>query len=87
MVIQVTDDPGLLEELGSGYRDGVAWLTVPPAARALGPLAYPDYLAHQIGQRENPELLGLAALRGQRHRLPPTGIPDQHQPEAGAKVQ
>lgn len=82
MVIQVTDDPELLRDLGSEFRDGIAWLTVPGAARALGPLPYPDYLAHQIGQHEHPELRELAALRGQRYRLPPTGIPDQAGPKA-----
>lgn len=86
MAIQVTDDPELLRELGSEYRDGIAWLTVPGAARAVGPIPYPDYLAHQIGQQTRPELLGLAALRGQRHCLPPTGIPNRAEPEAGEGV-
>ena len=86
MVIQVTDDPELLRELSSEYRDGIAWLTVPGAARAVGPLPYPDYLAHQIGQHAHPELLKLAAQRGQRDRLPPTGIPDQAEPEVGSST-
>jgi len=86
MVIQVTDDPELLAELETTYRDGIAWLTVPAAARAVGPLAYPDYLAHQIGQLAHPELHDLAALRGQRDRLPPTGIPDQAAPETEAEA-
>ena len=75
MVIQVTDDPILLDGAGSEYRDGVVWLTVPQAAKALGPLPFPEYLAHQIGEVSHDELCALEAMRGQRDRLPPTGIP------------
>ena len=76
MVIQITDDPDLLGTLDPEYRNGVVWLTVPAAARALGPLDYPTFLAHQLGQLTNPELNGLSALRGQQDQLPPTGISD-----------
>ncbi|MGZ7870396.1 HNH endonuclease (plasmid) [Methylobacterium radiotolerans] len=77
MVIQVTDDPDLLDTLGPEYRDGVAWLTVPQAATAVGPIPYPEYLAHQLGQHAHAEFGALEKLRGQRDRLPPTGIPDK----------
>jgi hypothetical protein len=83
MVIQVTDDPELLGQLSSEYRYGIAWLTVPGVARAVGSLPYPDYLTHQISKHPHPELCELAARRGRRDRLPPTGIPDQAEPEAG----
>lgn len=81
MVIQITDDPEFLESLGAEYRDGVAWLTVPPAAKAVGPIPYPEYLAHQIGHSVHAELRGLEELRGQRDRLPPTGIPENLEDE------
>jgi hypothetical protein len=81
MVIQVTDDPDLLDDLSVEYRDGIAWLTVPATARGVGPIPYPEYLAHQIGQRAHPELRELEVLRGQRGSLPPTGI-NQEEPDA-----
>lgn len=83
MVIQVTDDSALLEDLCPEYRDGVAWLTIPATTRAVGPIHFPEYLAHQIGVQVYPELQELEALRGQRSRLPPTGILDPEYPEAG----
>jgi hypothetical protein len=86
IVMQVTDDPGLLEALGPEYRDGVAWLTVPQAAKAVGPTPYPEYLAHQLGQHAHPELHALEALRGQRDRLPATGIPDEPEVDEGASA-
>lgn len=81
MVIQVTDDPELLETLGPEYRDGVAWLTVPQATKAVGPIPFPEYLAHQTGQLPHTELRALEALRGQRDRLPQTGIPEKPETE------
>ncbi len=84
MVIQVTDDPELLGELNSEYRGGIAWLTVPVAAHAVGPLHYPDYIAHQTGLHAHPDLCELAARRGHRDRLPPTGISHQTEPEVGS---
>jgi hypothetical protein len=81
LVIQVTDDPALLEELDAEYRDGVIWVTVPSTARAVGPMSFPEFLAHQIGQSAHPGLRELEALRGQRGRLPPTGISAQEEPE------
>ncbi|MBF0871911.1 HNH endonuclease [Gluconobacter japonicus] len=83
MVIQVTDDSALLGDLGPEYRDGIAWVTVPAAARAVGPIHLPEYLAHQIGQQVSPKLRELDVLRGLRNRLPPTGISDPKDPEAG----
>lgn len=74
MVIRITDDPTLLVDLPPEYAEGVAWVTVPPAGRAVGPIPYIDYLAHKIGAVEHPELKALADLGGRRDRLPPTGI-------------
>lgn len=81
MVVQVTDDANLLQELGSKYRDGVAWLTVPPAATAIGAIPFPEYLAHQLGHFAHPELRELEKLKGQRAKLPPTNVRDGSEPE------
>lgn len=86
MVIQVTDDPELLNSLGSEYGDGVAWLTVPPAAKAVGPIPFPEYLAHQMGELPDADLQALEALRGKRNQLPPTGIPEKPEIEERAST-
>lgn len=74
MVIKITDDRQMLELLGPEYSVSKAWLTIPAAARSVGPISFPEYLAHQMGQSVHPELLGLEGLRGRKDRLPPTGI-------------
>lgn len=76
MVIQVTDEACLLDRLDATYRDGVAWLTVPEAQRAIGPIGFPDYVAYKLAGRPHAELGALDALRGDPSRLPPTGIED-----------
>ncbi|MGX7744801.1 HNH endonuclease [Rhodopseudomonas parapalustris] len=75
MVIQITDDAKLLDELSAEYRNGLAWLTVPGALRAVGPISYPEYIAHQLRRQSHPELQQLERMRGKPDRLPPTGIP------------
>lgn len=74
MAIRITEDVTLLADLEPQYIDGIAWVTVPPAGRAVGPIPYLDYLAHQFGVTQRPDLKALAALGGRRERLPPTGI-------------
>lgn len=76
MCVQITDDVALLKRLGSEYRDGVCWLTVPPAQTAVGPMAYPEYLTHMLGNVKAPELAALEALRGNVAALPKTGLED-----------
>jgi len=76
MSIQIADDATLLSRLGPEYRDGVCWVTVPPAQTAIGPMPYPDYLAHMIGAAEAPNLAKLEALRSDPSRLPKTGLED-----------
>lgn len=75
MLIQITDDATLLDELGAEYHNGVAWLTVPGALRAVGPISFPEYIAHKLGKQSHPELQQLESLRGRPDLLPPTGIP------------
>ncbi|GAA5070542.1 HNH endonuclease [Roseibacterium beibuensis] len=74
MCVQVTDDISLLDRLGSEYRDGVCWVTVPPAQTAAGPLPYPEYIAHMIGAKRAPSLTALEALRGDPSMLPKSGL-------------
>jgi len=74
MCVQITDDASLLDRLGSEYRDGVCWVTVPPAQTAVGPMAYPEYLAHMIGTMKVPSLTALEALRGDPSMLPKSGL-------------
>lgn len=81
MVIQLTDDATLLDTLDAEYRDGVIWLTVPTVARAVGPMPLPEFLAHQLGEKAHPELKELESLRGQRDRLPPSGVANPGEPE------
>ncbi|SDF01385.1 HNH endonuclease [Paracoccus isoporae] len=76
MCIQITDDVSLLDRLGSEYRVGVCWVTVPPAQTAVGPMAYPEYLAHMIGAIQVPSLTALEALRGDPSMLPKSGLED-----------
>ena len=71
MVVQVTDDCELLGRLGLEYQTGLTWVVVPPAQRAVGPISYPDYIAHMTGQRANPDLQLLDDLRGDPSALPP----------------
>jgi hypothetical protein len=75
MTVQITDDPVLLQELAPEYRDGVAWLTVPPAASATEAISLSEYLAHQMGELENPQLMEIAKQRSRKSDLPPTNIP------------
>ncbi|TDL79764.1 HNH endonuclease [Palleronia sediminis] len=70
MCIQITNDASLLDRLGSEYQDGVCWVIVPPARTAVGPIAYPEYLAHMIGAVHVPSLTALEALRGDPSMLP-----------------
>jgi hypothetical protein len=72
MCIQITDDVDLLGRLGSEFREGVCWVTVPPAQVAVGPMPYPEYLAHKIGESEVSSLATLEALLIDPSALPKT---------------
>ena len=51
MSVVVCDDPMLLEKLDEVYDDGVVWLSLPVLETSIGPLEFPSYIAHQIGER------------------------------------
>lgn len=74
MAIQITDNPMLVDRLDSNYFEGFSWVVVPAVQKAVGPLSYPEYVAHMIGAESNAELNGLECLRGDSSKLPPTGI-------------
>lgn len=71
MSVLISDDAKLIGALGSEYLDGVIWITVPAANAAVGPVALPEYLAHQTNARSSPTLQAFAAKRGDRTKLPP----------------
>lgn len=71
MLVVVCDDPSLISGLDAAYRDGLVWITVPAAQDAVGPVALPEYLAHQSSAHAHPALTALAAKRGDPNTLPP----------------
>ncbi|WP_438728214.1 HNH endonuclease [Parasphingorhabdus sp. DH2-15] len=71
MGIQVTDDKELTARLPAEYRDGNFWLTVPCLGKAVGPLSFPDYIAHCLKARPNAELAAV-----ENARIDPSSLPD-----------
>ena len=71
MMVLVSEEPGLVGALDPQYKDGMVWITVPVAKRAVGPIPLPEYLAHMLGERELPALTLLASKRGDSTKLPP----------------
>ncbi len=59
MSVQITNDRNLLQSLGSQFDDGIAYIVVPAAEIAVGPLQLPEYLGFQLGTVRIPELVGL----------------------------
>ncbi|MEP5757910.1 MAG: HNH endonuclease [Litoreibacter sp.] len=74
MVVQITDDRELLEQLDHDYREGKHWLAVPQVQKGVGPTPYPKYLAHILGSQSLVELEELAALRTDPSTLPSANI-------------
>lgn len=71
MSVLVCDDPDLLKGLDSTYSNGQVWLTVPTLGEGVGPIALPDYIAHQLRAMSVPALDALAAKRIDPSTLPP----------------
>ena len=71
MSVSISDDKTLTARLGSRYIDGVVWVTVLAAAEAVGPIALPEYLAHQTNALLLPSLVALNSKRGDPGKLPP----------------
>lgn len=70
MTILVCDDAALLANLESKYSDGVIWITLPAAKRAVGPINLPAYLAHKTKNLSVAVLTEIEALRGDPSSLP-----------------
>ena len=71
MSIVVCDDQSLVEKLDDVYDDGVVWVTVPALETALGPLEFPNYIAHKLENMHLPELTELEEKRVDFDSLPP----------------
>ena len=70
MSVIVSDELNLIQTLEETYRDGVVWLTIPALETAVGPLGLPDYIAHQLGTIQNPQLSVLAEKKRVFESLP-----------------
>ena len=64
------DESNLIQTLKGTYKDGVVWLTIPALETAVGPLGLPDYIAHQSGIIQNPQLSRLAEKKIEFDSLP-----------------
>ena len=71
MSVVVCDDPILMEKLDEEYDNGVVWVTLPALETAIGPLEFPNYIAHQIGEKGLPMLTELQEKRVAFDSLPP----------------
>jgi hypothetical protein len=71
MNVLVCDDANLVGKLDKMERDGRIWLTIPALGEAMGPISFPQYLAHQTRNISVPALTALAAKRIDPSSLPP----------------
>ena len=71
MSVLVCDDPSLVEKIDEVYDDGVIWLTLPALETGIGPLAFPSYIGHQLGEQTLPMLAELEEKRVDFDSLPP----------------
>ena len=71
MSVVVCDDPTLMKKLDEVYDEGVVWLTLPALQTAIGPLEFPNYIAHMIGIQGLPILTDLEEKRVDFDSLPP----------------
>lgn len=70
MALTIAEAPALLARLDPSFQDGMCWVVVPSISTAVGPLPFPEYLAHLIGSTVNPDL---KALEGKR--IDPSTLP------------
>lgn len=74
MIVQVTNDPKLMQQLDRKYHEGEHWLVVPQVQKSIGPISYPKYLAHILGAQPLKELRELTARRTDPSILPLPGV-------------
>ncbi len=79
MTILISDDAKLIAGLDKAANDGLVWLTIPSLGEAVGPLSFPDYLAHKSKAQADPTLTALEARRIDPASLPPRRIAGEEQ--------
>lgn len=70
MMIVISEDEALLASLDQKYAEGVIWITVLAAKKAIGPISLPEYLAHKTANVFLPALTELESVRGDPTNLP-----------------
>lgn len=70
MTISICEDQTLLAKLDPKYLEGIVWITVLAAGKAVGPISLADYLGHQTSSARLPELEALSSQRGDPKALP-----------------
>lgn len=70
MTIAITDDHNLISQVPADINMGQAWIVVPSAARAVGPIGIADYVAHITRTVPHADLKALEA-----HRIDPSSLP------------
>ena len=68
--VAITDDQNLISQIPADINAGQAWIVVPSAARAVGPIGIADYVAHITGAVPHADLSALEA-----HRIDPSSLP------------
>ena len=71
MSVVVCDDSALLHKLNGMYDWGISWITLPTLEIAVGPLEFPNYIAHRLEIERLPELAELEEQRIDFDSLPP----------------
>lgn len=74
MTILISDDAALVAGLDKEFIDGKVWLSIPALGEAVGPLSFPEYLAHQTKTKSAPALQAFEAKRIDPASLPPRRI-------------
>ncbi|MEW5687679.1 MAG: HNH endonuclease [Pseudomonadota bacterium] len=72
MHIALSDDPSLWpQEAIARFGDGETYVVVPQRGLVVGPIAFADFLAHQLDGPREPRLAELDALKANAARRPP----------------
>ena len=66
----ISDEPSLVAGLSPDHDEGTVWITVPPLLQAVGPIGFPEYLAHKLGTMSSPSLSAIEA-----QLIDPTTLP------------
>lgn len=78
MHVCVSDAPQLWQQPAMGsYREGIVFLVIPQLGRFVGPVPFPEYLSHRLGNTSVPVLTELEARRIDPASLPSCGTHKQ----------